>query len=130
MNKYVYRLLREWIDHEKIVIAVDYDDTLYPYALGNDKDRTKAISAIKNAQALGAYVVVFTASNNSRHPEIEEFCGKIGLHIDSINKNPIPLPYGNEGKIYYNINLCDRSGLRESTKILTKTMKLYASSVS
>lgn len=125
LKKYVNRLFKEWVAHKKIIISVDYDDTIYPYALDNTKDLTRTIKAVKFAQKLGAYVVIFTASNNDRHSEIKSYCERIDLTIDSINKNPIELPYGNEGKIYYNINLCDRSGLRESIKILTKACKKY-----
>lgn len=124
--QYVIRLYKEWKEHGKIIIAVDYDDTIFNYALSNKVDRLAAISAIQVAKSLGAYIVIFTASPNSRHDEIRAYCKEIGLIIDSINKNPIELPYGNEGKIYYNINICDRSGLNEAVSILKQASEMYA----
>lgn len=125
MSKYVNRLFTEWKQHGKIIISVDYDDTVFNYSLNNHIRQEKVISSLKEAKKIGCYIVIFTASANSRHDEIRKHCKSIGLEIDCINTNPIPLPYGNEGKIYYNINLCDRSGLKESLKILNKTMKKY-----
>lgn len=123
MSKYTERLLEEWKEHGKIIISVDYDDTLFDYALGNLKRQRKVIKALKKAKKIGCYIVVFTASPNNRHESILKYCKSIGIEVDTINKNPIKLPYGNEGKIYYNINLCDRSGLKESLNILNKTIK-------
>jgi hypothetical protein len=123
MKQYIERLYNEWLEHHKIIIAVDYDDTIFPFKLGNKKDIRKTIKLVKKAQEIGAYVVIFTASDPERHESIKEHCKSIDLHIDSINKNPIKLPYGKSGKIYYNINLCDRSGLQQSLKILKKTIK-------
>lgn len=31
MKKYIERLTKEWIEHGKIIISVDYDDTISPY---------------------------------------------------------------------------------------------------
>lgn len=123
MKQYINRLYNEWLEHKKIIIAVDYDDTIFPFKLGNNKDIEKTIKLVKKAQEIGAYVVIFTASDPERHESIKEHCKSIDLHIDSINENPIELPYGKFGKIYYNINLCDRSGLQQSLKILKKTIK-------
>lgn len=127
MCKYSNRLFKEWTVHHKIVLAVDFDDTLFPWGLlRNDKDRTKAVKLIKQAVHLGAYIVIFTASKKERHPEMLKYCAALGIHVDSINENPIELPYGNDGsKIFYNHNLCDRSGLKGSLKVLKKAIKQY-----
>lgn len=123
IEKYINRLYEEWKTHKKIIISVDYDDTLYPFKLGNSEDIERTIELVKQAQEIGAYIVIFTASSSDRYEEIEIFCDNLGINIDSINTNPIKLPYGNNGKIYYNINLCDRSGLTQALDILEKTMK-------
>jgi hypothetical protein len=47
---------------------------------------------------------------------------KVNLKIDSINQNPINLPYGNSSKIYANIFLDDRAGLNESLDRLYRVM--------
>lgn len=127
MNKYTERLLEEWKLHGKIIISVDYDDTIFHWSLDNKEDVERTISIVKLAKETGAYVVVFTASNQERYLEIQAHCEEIRLPIDAINKNPIDLPYGKNGKIYYNINLCDRSGLIEALDILEVAMYRYRS---
>lgn len=122
-QKYIDRLYNEWKQHGKIILSVDYDSTIFPYqTIDNEDDIKRAISVIRVAQQTGAYIVIFTASNEQRHEEILDYCKRIGIHVDSINKNPIELPYGHNGKIYYNINICDRSGMNEALDILESAM--------
>jgi hypothetical protein len=73
---------------------------------------------LRNAQDIGFYVVAFTASRPERYEFINKYFEINGILLDSINKNPIELPYGNNGKIFYNILLDDRAGLKEATLIL------------
>lgn len=124
---YSKRLFKEWMAYGKIVLSIDFDDTIYPWGfLGNDTDRAKAIRLVKEASQVGAYIVIFTASDKNRYNEIIKYCKLLGISIDTINQNPIDLPYGNNGgKIFYNHNLCDRSGLKNSLKILEKAMNKY-----
>jgi len=121
-NIYVKRLVEEWKKHGKIIISVDYDDTIFHWRLDNKYDVKRTIKLVQLAHSIGAYIVIFTASDPERHLEIQQHCESIKLPINSINKNCIDLPYGNNGKIYYNINLCDRSGLNEALNILEESI--------
>jgi hypothetical protein len=122
-NKYIKRLTEEWVTHGKIIISIDFDDTLFAWKSGfNKEDIERTIKLCQEAYLTGAYLVIFTASNIERYPEIQAYCEEIQLPISAINTNPIPLPYGNNGKIYYNINLCDRSGLVDALDILEAAM--------
>lgn len=114
---YLERLEREWNQHGKIIIACDYDDTICHWGL-EGFDPKLVLEVLKVAKNTGAYIVIFTASDPSRYPEIEQYCKTLGLEIDTINKNPISLPYGNSGKVYANIFIDDRAGLNESLAIL------------
>lgn len=121
-NKYARRLIKEWTQHKRIIIAVDFDDTISPWSLNTADDCEKVIKLLKVAVSTGAYIVIFTACNTDRYSEIETYCASKGLKIDSINTNPINLPYGNQNKIYANIFLDDRAGLDESMQILEFAM--------
>jgi hypothetical protein len=126
MNKYVERLTKEWIQHKKIVIAIDYDSTVFPWhTIDNKEDMNRAISILKKASEIGAFLVINTCSDHARYKEITEYCNSIELSIDGINTNPIELPYGKSGKIYANIYLDDRAGLLEALDILEKAMYGY-----
>lgn len=121
-NSCVDRLVNDWKQHGKIIIAVDYDDTLSPWKMHRKDDIanlgvTRILHACCNT---GAYIVCFTACNKDRYPEIEQRFKTLRLPLDAINRNPINLPYGQDdgSKIFYNILLDDRAGLSQSLSIL------------
>jgi len=121
--KYLNRLINEWRQHGKIIIGIDFDGTISPYhTLENEDDIKRVISILKIAREIGAYNVIFTACNPDRFEYIQDYCDSIGLIIDSINQNPIDIPYGKNGKIYANIFIDDRAGLNEALNILEMAM--------
>ncbi len=117
-NRYVIRLLEEWRMHGKIIIAVDFDDTIKHWRFNSQAECDKTIGILKLAKEVGAYIVVFTACSEDRYSEIENHCKENGLNIDGINETPIPLPYGNKNKIYANIFIDDRAGMEEALATL------------
>lgn len=111
------RLFFEWEKHPKLIIACDFDDTVFDFhKAGND--HSEIISLLKECKALGFYIVLFSASKPERYPFMIEFMKNIDIEIDGINQNVIDLPYGNNGKIYYNILLDDRAGLFQAATTL------------
>jgi len=124
-EKHIERLLNEWKEHGKIIVGCDFDDTLRPWTLAEQEDCQDVINLLKNVRQTGAYLVIFTACKPDRYPEILSYCGGLGLSVDSINENPIKLPYGNDRKIYANIFLDDRAGLEQSCDILSTAMYQY-----
>lgn len=125
VEKYINRLLNEWKQHGKLIIAVDFDDTLRDWKMGDHATYTKVMNLLKACKQTGAYVVIFTACNSDRYGEIKDYCSVMGLEIDSINQNPLELPYGNQNKIYANIFLDDRAGLNEAMTMLETTLYQY-----
>ena len=80
MNNYVERLSTEWNTHGKIVIAVDFDDTLHPWKFASVNPNVVRI--IKDAKRIGAYIVIWTACDEARYPEIRHVCSSLGLEIE------------------------------------------------
>ena len=111
------RLYDEYKKYGKIIVATDFDDTIFDYHK-KGYTYTKVIALLKECQELGFYICVFTGTPKVKYVEIVAYCKEIGLNIASINENPFPMPFGNDGKIYFNILLDDRAGLRESYGIL------------
>ena len=123
MNKYEERLFKEWQQHGKAVIAVDFDSTIYPWhTIDNKEDMDRVISLLQVASNTGAFIVINTCSVPERYEEIQKHCEKLRIPIDGINTNPIDLPYGKHGKVYANIYLDDRAGLTEALNILENVM--------
>jgi hypothetical protein len=124
-EKYIKRLTNEWLTHKKIIIAVDFDDTISPWKFNSEDDLAfyeYIIEQLIYSKNVGAYIIVFTACDPNRYDDIINYCKSKGLIIDGINKTPVDLPYGKEGsKIYANIFLDDRGGLDEALNILQKS---------
>lgn len=114
----IKRLTNEYKKHKKLIIAVDFDSTLYPWPVTEKTKYVRVLNLIKRCQKLGFYIVVYTASNEERYPFMVDYLQKQGITVSSVNKNPIDLPFGNGGKIYYNILLCDRAGLSSAYNVL------------
>lgn len=111
------RLFKEWQKHPRLIIACDFDDTVYD-THENGFTFDEVISLLKECKKLNFYVVMFTASKVERYPLIREHMANLGIEIDGINQNVIELPFGNNGKIYANIFLDDRAGLFQAATTL------------
>jgi hypothetical protein len=117
------RLYAEYLKHKRLIIAFDFDDTLYDFK--NQKFGHSFVGKLmRDCKEKNFYVVIFTASDKSRYDFIRTYIkSTFNVDVDSINENPIPLPYGNNGKIYYNLLLDDRAGLWDSTVTLVRLLK-------
>lgn len=117
----VARLYAEWQKHPRLVLAVDFDSTVFPWK--DDSTHTRVLSLVKKAQEAGFYIVIFTASAPERHQFMMTYLENRYIYVDSINKNPIDLPFGNHGKIYYNLLLDDRAGLGQACDTLEQLLE-------
>jgi hypothetical protein len=113
----IRRLVDQHARTPRLILAVDFDDTIFDFhKKGHQYDR--AITAVRAAQNAGFYIIIFTASRPDRYDFIRSHCESIDIFPDTINRNAIESPFGNEGKIFYNIFLDDRAGLGQSLDIL------------
>ena len=118
----VKRLWKEYIKHKSLIVACDFDDTVWPFH--NQADTHKLVlNLLKDCSDLGFHIVIYTASKPERFDFMRRTLENAGIRVASVNKNAFDLPYGNDGKIYYNILLCDRAGLASSFKILNSIVK-------
>lgn len=127
---YIDRLAKEWNQHGKILLSIDFDSTISPYeTINNPEDIKRAVKLIKDCQDVGCYNIIHTACNPDRHKYIRQYCDNLGIFINSINETPISMDYGKKGsKIYYNWSVDDRSALPASLDILEEAMVRQRSS--
>jgi hypothetical protein len=117
MSENGMRLVREWRKHGRLIIALDFDDTVYPYSRKDDHDLrvyANTIELVVACKEAGAHVIVWTASNPSRYQFMRDYLAERGLVVDGINENVPGLPFGNHGKIYANVYIDDRAGMQEA----------------
>ena len=116
----VNRLVKEWKKHGRLIIAIDFDDTIFDFhkTAGDGECYDRVWNVLREANKIGALFVIFTASLPERFDFMKSYFVGTGIEIAAINTNPIKLPFGNNGKIYYNILLDDRAGLGQSLEVL------------
>lgn len=121
---YINRLIKEWLSHEKLIVACDLDDTLLPYNLESKETCKKVKNLLLECQVEGIYLIINTARDYEMHETSIKEVEKLGLSVSSINQNVrgLNLPYGNSGKVYANIFLDDRAGLECALYQLSKAL--------
>ena len=116
------RLITEWKKYGKLVVAYDYDNTVYDYHhAGLFFDEVAQL--LRECKEFGAHLVVFTASAESKYPEIAAYLRANRIPFDAINENPTFVPATNAVKIYYNILLDDRAGLSSAFRCLKSALE-------
>lgn len=107
----INRLVEEYKKFKSIIIALDFDDTIYDF-WGKGRKYDCVINLVRRCvDNLGCKVVIYTC--NKDHALILDYCKKIDLKIEGINKQLIPIFEGS-GKLYYNVLVDDRAGLRSA----------------
>lgn len=112
----IKRLYENWVEHNEIIIAFDFDNTVYDF-YNKGYVYKKVIRLLKKCKNLGCTLILITCCDETKYNFIINECRKAGIEIDYINESPPYIPY-HSSKIYYNILLDDRAGLRSAYKIL------------
>jgi len=115
----VSRLVKEYEEHGSLVVAYDFDNTVYDY---HQAGHTYAdvIALLKDMKTIGCYLIIFTA--NEDYDFIKKYCSENEIPYDTINENP-PFFDSPARKIYYNILLDDRAGLKQAYDSLKELLK-------
>lgn len=105
------RLKKEYMEHGKLIIAYDFDSTVFDsHNTGSSYEMVRElIRKWKNH----AYFIVFTSSESDRFDEIRKILDELNLPYDSINEDAPFIPFKGR-KVYYNILLDDRAGLAQT----------------
>ncbi len=120
INNTVERLTEEWIKYGKIIVAYDFDDTVYDF---HKKGRTynDVIALLQECKKYGAYFIVFTACGKEEEYKISEYLNANKIPFDKINDNIDFIKFTGR-KVYYNIMLDDRAGLQSAYIALSETL--------
>lgn len=110
------RLLDEYRKYGSIVVAVDFDNTLYDYHK-TGLDCSEVIDLLQHLKSINCTIALWTASEEIDF--IQKYCAENAIPVDLINENP-PFFQSSSRKIYYNELLDDRSGMAESFHRLSR----------
>lgn len=101
------RLIADYDIHGSIVVAYDFDNTVYDYhSKGNSYH--DVIAALRKAKDINCYMICFTAAENNEF--VKSYLADNNIPCDALNENP-PFFKSEQRKIYFNILLDDRAGL-------------------
>ena len=125
IDERVEELLTQYKKHQAIIVAVDFDDTVYNYR--GDKDFSPVHDLLRRCEKLGFKIVVYTVRNKRHSAFITEFYNDIDVKFDAINDHVVKLkdhPADDKSKIYYNVFLDDKAGLMEAFLILKEAVEI------
>jgi hydroxymethylpyrimidine pyrophosphatase-like HAD family hydrolase len=122
----VNRLVDEWSKYNNLVVAYDFDNTVFDYHNQGQK-YDDVIDLLRECKQFGAHLVVFTANDEDKHPPIIDYLKANNIPFDAINENPSFVPVQSSKKIYFNILLDDRAGLSSSYYCLKEVLEIMKS---
>jgi len=113
------RLKEEYQKHGSLVVAFDFDDTVYDF---HKKGRfyTDVIDLLKRLKAINCYLICWTGQEDLAF--VSDYLNQNKIPFDAINENP-PFHKHSGKKIYANVYLDDRAGLRQVYEELTQIVK-------
>lgn len=121
----IYRLVDEYKKYGSLVIAYDFDNTIFDYH-SKGHDYTEIIELLKEAKSINCYLTVFTAEQDLQ--KITSFLNENSVPFDSINENP-EFFKSESRKIYFNLLLDDRAGLLSAYNQLKETIKIIKNKI-
>lgn len=121
----INRLVEEWRKYGQIIIAFDYDNTIFDYyQRGFTFD--DVIELLRECKKFGAYLMVYTACDEEKFTDMITYMQKRDIPFDSINEVPSYIPFKGK-KLYYNILLDDRAGLSSAYQCLKQALNIMKS---
>ena len=113
------RLIEEWKKYGKIIISYDFDDTVFDF-WKKGRNYSDMISLLQRCEKVGAYFIVFTANDDIEM--IKTYLTENKIPFNKINENMEFVKFTSR-KIYYNILLDDRSGLKSAYECLKSAVE-------
>lgn len=110
------RLIEEYQKYGSIVVAFDFDDTIYDF---HKKGRIyhNVIKLLRELKSINCYLICWTGQEDLNF--VAQYLNDNKIHFNAINENP-PFHRSTGRKIYANAYLDDRAGLKQVYKELKK----------
>ena len=114
----VNRLIAEYRKHNSLIVAYDFDNTVYDYHNEGHK-YDELVELLRRLKSMGCYLIVFTSRSEVELDFVKTYLKSNNIPHDSVNENA-PFAKFDGRKIYYNILLDDRAGLRSAYECLNE----------
>jgi len=105
------KLISDYKRYGQIIIAYDFDDTVYSDDLSTTEQVRELLREVSKYNEF--VMIVYTARTPDMYQEVRDFLERENIRYDKINKQSESSNFPDKGqKIFYNIFLDDRAGLR------------------
>lgn len=109
------RLLEEYKSYGNLIIAFDFDNTVFDYHNTGD-DYSGIIELLKTCSEKNMILILFTVTTNEEELRSKiNYLKNFGICPDYINESPL---FKGSIKPYYNLLLDDRAGLESAIEQL------------
>ena len=114
----IMTLIKTFKEHGKIIVGVDFDDTLFDYrGVPYIQERAENIRFLLTELRSLITLCLWTIGDASSIRYKTELMKCWGLNPDYVNESPLEMP---TNKPYFNLLLDDKAGLNEAIKTLEK----------
>lgn len=119
-NSSFLRLYNEYQKYKSLVIAYDFDNTVYDF---HNKGKTywNVITLLQQLKRANCILICFTANEDAEF--VTDYCNQFGIPLDKLNENPDFFKSSSK-KIYFNALLDDRAGLYQVYQELSLLIQL------
>lgn len=119
-DRCVARLMEQYELHKNLIVAFDFDDTVYDYHKKGFY-YPKVVGALRRCQDMGFTLIMLTTSELDEQLSMNrDYCHDVlGLSIVWINQGPV-MPKAR--KPFFNVYLDDKAGLEQAYETLSRTL--------
>lgn len=103
------RLIEEYQTHKSLVVAFDFDDTVYDFHK-KGREYKQVIALLQRLKAINCYLICWTGQEDLNF--VAQYLQENNIPFDTINENP-PFRNSTSRKIYANVFIDDRAGLEQ-----------------
>lgn len=132
MDKYLQenssynRLCEEYQKYGSLIVAVDFDDTVYDFhKAGHSYEKVKQL--IRDLKSINCFIIIWTGNQNTEF--VVNYLSEHNIPFDTINDEaPISKKLLGDNiprKVYANVYIDDRSGLFQVFTELTNLVKQH-----
>lgn len=123
-NSAYERLWAEYTKYGSLIVAVDYDDTLFDFH-GTGESYEMVQQLVRDLHSIGCKIIIWSGSENINDMDI--YLRENNIPCNLINENLIVNGKWASGKdsrkVYANVYIDDRASLRETYYTLRKLIK-------
>ena len=112
------QLIKAYKQHGKIIVGVDFDDTVFPF--NKDEENVNRCARVVELLKINRDIIticLFSVADKQSLIYKEHIMDLYGIKPDYINESPI-VKWGVCNKPYFNIQLDDKAGLNEALETI------------